>query len=218
MIPKPKLHLLCQIALVSLTILNSDFANGQAVHKAIVPIDPAELIKFMPATPAGWQLRQSTAKNFFVEWLCCQATREFQRVMPPTGQSTGTPAPPQVTIVKLIDTGYFRAFNGPFENFRPGTYGAFESLVINGMKARRSKLASNREVLQVSVRGRFVISVEVQNQPPTSDQGWLKIIDFARINAIPDVGSEQLPKPILITAIDELVPANNSTSKLFWGH
>ena len=171
----------------------------------------------MPTTPPGWELRQSTAKNFFVEWLCSQATREFRRVMPPTNQPGATPVVPQITVVTLVDTGYFPAFNGPFANFQVGKYGAFESLMIGAMQARRSKLAANREALQVSVRRRFIVSVEVQNQPSSNEETWLKAIDFPRITAIPDSGSGQLPKPIIITVIDELSPSKNSTSKLFWG-
>lgn len=206
-----------RVLFIPFTLICFALTAAEAPHNPLVPLAPADLIKFLPTTPTGWELKQSNAKNFFVEWLCSQATREFQRIPPPSVSGAATPAPPQVTVLKLIDTGYFPGFNGPFANFQVGKYGAFESLMINGMRARRSKLNANREVLQVSVRGRFIVSVEVQNQPPNSADGWLRLVDFQRISAITDTSGNQLPKPIVITSIDELTPSKNSTSKLFWG-
>ncbi len=214
--PKKELSRSPKILLIVFAILGSNQLNAESPHKPLIPLSPVELIKFLPVAPAGWELRQSTAKNFFVDWLCSQATREFQQIPPANSSVTGTPPPPRIITLKLIDTGYFPGFNGPFANFRVGKYGAFESLVVNGMQARRSKLAPNREALQVSVRGRFILSVEVQNQPPNSADSWLRVVDFQRISQIPDTGSNQLPKPIIINSIDELTPTKNSTSKLFW--
>lgn len=205
-----------EILIILSTLVIANHLSAEPPHKPVVPLEPAALIKLMPPTPAGWELRQSTAKNFFVEWLCGQATREYLRI-PPNTSTTDTAAPPQITTLKLIDTGYFPGFNGSFANFQVGKYGAFESLVITGMQARRSKLAANREALQVSVRGRFIVSVEVQNQPANSTDGWLRIVDFQNLARIPDTGSSDLPKPIIISSIDELKPSKNSTSKLFWG-
>ncbi|MGI8438131.1 MAG: hypothetical protein ACR2NX_14745 [Chthoniobacterales bacterium] len=201
------------IVLASLSLLMIGSADGQAPHKPIIPLEPDQLLKFLPVAPAGWQLKKSTAKTFFVEWICSQATREFERIPPPNAP----PAPAQSTTVTLVDTGYFPAFNGPFDGFRVGKYGAFESLMIGNMRARRSKMAADRESLQASVRGRFIVSVEVKNQPQTNEQAWLSTFNFPAINAIPDTGAETLPQPIKLKMIDELVPARNSTSTVYSG-
>ena len=199
--------------LTPLIFLMIGMAQGQAPHNPIIPLEPDQLLKLLPAAPAGWQLKTSTAKTFFVEWICSQATREFERIPPPNTP----PAPPQSVTVTLVDTGYFPAFNGPFDGFRVGKYGAFESLMIGNMRARRSKMAADRENLQASVRGRFIVSVEVKNQSQASEQTWLNTFDFTRINAIPDSGGEQLPRPIKVRVIDELSPTKNSTSTVYWG-
>src|SRR2546430_16630504 len=95
----------------------TSFSFGQS-HAPIVPSKPAELIKYLPEPPAGWKMTESTAKNFFLGWICSQATREFQH---PSPLQPGTPpGPPFVTRVRLMDTGYFASFNGDFENFRIG--------------------------------------------------------------------------------------------------
>ena len=199
--------------LITLYLWMIGTADGQAPHKPVIPLEPDQLLKLLPTAPAGWQLKKSTAKTFFVEWICSQASREFERIRPPNAP----PAPPQSTTVTLVDTGYFPAFNGPFDGFQVGKYGAFESLMIGNMRARRSKMAADRESLQASVRGRFIVSIEIKNQSQASEGAWLNTIDFARINAIPDSGGEQLPRPIKVKLIDELSPTKNSTSTVFWG-
>src|SRR2546423_1503196 len=105
-----------RVLLIPFTLICFALTVAEAQHNPLVPLAPADLIKFLPTTPTGWELKQSNAKNFFVEWLCSQATRDFQR-----------------------------------------------------------------------------------------------------ISAITDTSGNQLPKPIVITSIDELTPSKNSTSKLFWG-
>src|SRR4051794_35471096 len=94
------------------------FADAQqATHKPIVPLRPAELMKYLPAKPAEWTMTESTAKNFFVGWICAQATREFQHPAPAPPGAAQAP-PPYVTRVRVMDTGYYPSFNGDFDNFR----------------------------------------------------------------------------------------------------
>lgn len=190
--------------------------GAPAAQKPIVPLAPTELIKLLPPTPTGWNMTQSTAKNFFVEWICSQATREFQHPSPVNAKPGAKPPPPQITRVRLMDTGYFPSFNGDFENFRVGKYGAAETLVINGMPARRFLVGANHERLRLSVRGRFIVEIETENQPSNTAQSWLRVIDFQQVNRIPDASATILPKPIHITKIDEMNPKNNSISDLFW--
>jgi hypothetical protein len=189
---------------------------GQA-HKPIVPLPPSELLPLLPATPKGWELKQSVAKNMFVEWLCSNAMREFQGAPTTTSIPGATPSPPQIARIKILDTGYFPSFNGDFENFQVGNYGTNESLMINGMRARRIIIGPDHIRLKVSVRGRFIVEIEVQHQPPKSELSWLGLIDLRKLGALPDSGSEKLPKPIIISTVDELNPKKNATSELHWG-
>jgi hypothetical protein len=186
---------------------------GQAGHRPILPIAPAELLKLLPATPNEWKMTDSSAKSYFMSWLCGQATREFQH--PPV--ASAEPGPPLITRVRIMDTGYYPSFNGDFENFKVGKYSNAESLLISGMPARKITISPTRERLRVSVRGRFIVEVETENQPTNSGQQWLQLVDFRRVSAIPDSGATQLPKPIVVENVDELRPANNSSAQIHWG-
>ena len=190
---------------------------AQVPHKPIVPIPPGYLLSFLPAAPAQWTMAESSAKNFFIGWVCAQATREFQQPAPAKAQPGTTPSPPYITRVRLMDTGYFPSFNGDFENFRVGRYSNAESLLTFGMPSRRITISPTRERLRISVRGRFIVEIETDNQSPGSGKTWLPLIDFRKIAAIQDTGSGELPKPIPIQSVDELHPANNSSSQLHWG-
>jgi hypothetical protein len=191
--------------------------RAQSPHNPLRPLAPAELIKYLPAPPADWKMTESNAKSFFIGWVCAQATREFQHPSPATAQPGATPPLPLITRVRLMDTGYYPSFNGDFENFRVGKYSNAESLIISGMPARKITISPTRERLRVSVRGRLIVEVETDNQQPNAGQAWLQYFDFRRISSIPDSGAAQLPKPIVIETIDELRPANNSSSQLHWG-
>lgn len=188
----------------------------QVARKPIVPLRPPELIKYLPAAPPDWTMSESAAKNFFVGWICAQATREFQHPAAAV-RNAGEKALSYVTRIRLMDTGYFPSFNGDFDNFRVGKYSNAESVMISGMPARRITVSPARERLRISVRGRFIVEVETDNQPANAAQTWLRLIDFATIARIPDSAVSQLPKPITIETVDELHPANNNTSQLHWG-
>ena len=189
--------------------------SSTTARKPIMPLSPAELLPFLPSAPVGWQLKESKAKNYFLGWVCAQASREFDQ--PVKSRPGSAPLPPMITRVRVMDTGYYPSFNGDFENFRVGKYPGAESLVIGGMPARRITLSATKERLRVSVRGRFIVEVETENQPANTGQMWMKLFDFRRVGSIPDSGSTQLPKPITIQSLDELNPKNNSTSQLYWG-
>ena len=202
------------LVFVTASWIITSFSFGQS-HAPIVPSKPAELIKYLPGAPTGWKMAESTAKNFFLGWVCSQASREFQR---PAPTQPGVPVgPPFVTRVRLMDTGYFASFNGDFENFRVGKYSNAESLMVGGMPARKIRISPTRERLRVSVRGRFIVEIETDNQPANSGQAWLQLFDFRQVSSIPDASASQLPKPIIVETVDELHPSNNSSSQLYWG-
>lgn len=208
-----------RIFFVSLSIIFTvQSANAQSVaaHRPILPLTPSELIKFLPGTPTGWELKESRAKSFYNEWLVSQASREFSH--PADAQSLppgATPAPPQVTRVRLTDTGYTPALFADFEEFKPGKYGNTESLYVDSLPARRISL-SGGERLRVLVKARFVLEVEVHGQPPNASIAWLRQLNFARLNSVPDSGIEKLPNPVTAVTIDELNPKLNGSYQVSW--
>lgn len=209
-----------KVLFVALLVATAAVVHAQQpapARKPIVPLPPAELLKLLPSAPPEWTMTQSTAKNFFVSWLCAQATREFQRPAPQPPEPGAPIPPPLITRLRLIDTGYYPSFNGDFENFKVGRYSNAESLLIFGQPSRRIILSDTRERLRVSLRGRFIVEVETDNQRPDSGKPWLQYFDLRRIANLPDAGSAELPKPIQIQTIDEMRPGNNSSSQLHWG-
>lgn len=197
-----------------MTFGRTGLCQSAGSRKPLVPLAPTELLKMLPPPPTGWRLVKSTANNYFMGWLCAQATREYE---PTASNGSGkVEEKPAKTILRLMDTGYYPAFNGDFENFKVGKFGAAESLVVEGMPARRFTLGPAHQRIRLSLRGRFIVEIETTNQPPASLDSWLRLIDFKAIETLPDSGADALPVPIIITKVDELKPANNSSSKLYW--
>ena len=194
-------------------------ASTLSAHAPIIPLKPEELLPLLPAPPAGWKLQVSKANTSFMEWMLTQANREFTYTPPPsTATAAGSPAPPQITRFRLTDTGYFPGFSGVFADFHVGKYGNEESLMIESLPARRIKLSNGDERLVMFVKRRFLVQIEVQNQPVNAVLSWLKQIDLRRLAAVPDSGSTQLPRPIIVSRIDELEPKNNSSSQLYYAN
>jgi hypothetical protein len=188
-------------------------AQMAPARKPIVPLQPTELIKFLPSTPGGWELKESKAKSFYNEWLVSQASREFvQQQRPSPGAQ---PLPPQITHVRLTDTGYNPALFGDFDQFKPGKYGNTESLSFGPFPARRLTF-SGGERLRILIKARFIVEVETHNQAPNATMSWARIFDFSRVNSLPDSGVETLSNPVTVVSIDELNPKANSSYQVSW--
>lgn len=188
-----------------------------ARHKPIVPLEPAQVLKLLPATPKGWELKESKAKSFYNEWLVSQAARKYTQTIPPDPKAApgATPAPQPMTRVRVTDTGYNPALFGDFDEFRPGKYGNTESFFYNSLPARRMAL-NDGERLRILFKARFIVEVETHNQAPNAALGWAKIFDFGRLNSVPDSGAETLANPVTVMSIDELNPKANGSYQVSW--
>jgi hypothetical protein len=186
------------------------------VRKAIVPLEPVELIKFLPTTPKGWELKESKAKSFYNEWLVSQAGRQF--VALPSAKGDGVkpaPTPIPMTRVRVTDTGYNPALFGDFEQFQSGKFGNTESFSFNSFPARRMTFADG-ERLRILVKARFVVEIETHNQPANAGASWANTFDFSKLSSVPDNGIEKLSNPVTVRSIDELNPKTNSSYQVSW--
>lgn len=191
------------------------FAQSAPARKLMAPLEPADLLKLLPAAPAGWQMKDSKATSFYNEWLVSQATRRFEGPPPPAAAGSKASNPP-VTTIRLSDTGYSSFLYADFEDFKPGKYGENqESLYVASLPARHA-LIPNGERLRVLIRGRFIIEVEATYQKPEAAAGWVQLFDLRRLQSAPDTGVETLPNPVRVNSIDELNPRANSSYEISW--
>ncbi len=181
-------------------------------HKPIIPLQPVDLIKFLPAAPRGWELKESKAKSFYNEWLASQANREL--IQQSQSNPTGNPQK-SITRLRITDTGYNPALFGDFEQFKPGKYGNTESFAMGAFPARRMTF-SGGERLRILLKARFVVEVETHNQPPNACMLWIRQFNFSQLSALPDSGDEKLPNPVTVVSIDELNPKANGSYQVSW--
>lgn len=193
-------------------------SGNPAPHHLVVPLAPAELLSLLPKTPEKWQLKESVANNSFMDWVSSQAQREFNFTPPPAESSKpGDPPPPPLVLrVTLTDTGYYQGLIGDFAESRTSGGAGTENLMLAGCPARLVMLGQTGERLRVLVKGRYVLQIDVRNQPPNAAQSWLRIVDMARLTALTEDGEEKLPRPFPMTRIDELNPRNNSVTPATW--
>lgn len=204
-------------SLALLVRLNPLDAQIAPARKPIVPIAPIEILKLLPLTPNGWEMKESKAKSFYNEWLVSQASRQFVQPQPsnPTANPAAQTLPPQITQFRLTDTGYNPALFGDFDQFKPGKYGNTESLAFGSFPARRMTF-SGGERLRILIKARFVVEVETHNQAPNAAMLWARQFDFSRLNSIPDTGIEKLSNPVTVVSIDEMNPKANSSYQVSW--
>jgi hypothetical protein len=191
----------------------SALGQSQSPSKPILPMGPPELLRFLPAPPAGWEMKESRAKSFYNEWLVCQASRQFTLLSPAVPSQK--PAPPAITNVRLTDTGMYPILAADFEAFKPGKYGNMESLYLGSLPARKAILPDG-ERLRVLLKGRFIVEVETHHQQPNSSATWLRQFDFTRLESVPSSGIEKLPNPLRVMTIDELNPKLNTSYEVNW--
>jgi hypothetical protein len=191
---------------------STSYAQAPA-HKPITPLAPNELLKLLPGAPQQWKLTASNASNSFSDWLTSRATRTFT-FTPPSAPSAPSAAP-QITRTTITDTGYFPQATTQFTAFRPGKENDVEKSFINSLPAIKISRGAT-EILNVLIKGRFIVQIRTDNQKPNSSESWLKLFDIGRIAALPDSGDEKIPQPVTIITIDELDPKKNTSYPLIW--
>jgi len=195
-------------------------------QEPVLPLPPAEVIKFLPPAPPGWETVRSTADNFLSDWVATNAVREYKFTPPPKSAADPTAPlpPPQFIRIRITDSGYWPQFRRLFEGFTPGKSGDAERLLIDSHPA--IKVTSTRKVegkddeelarILLLVNNRFIVQLETTNAQPKDLEDWLKKIDFAKLARVPSEGVTEIPVPVMIVKIDELNPKKTRSYPLFW--
>ena len=180
----------------------------------VVPLTPAQLLPLMPVVPAGWKVTSSVATNQMGTWLATIGMKDAERTAPATpaapGQPPSLPVTMQVTFT-LIDTGFDPTFLNDFQGFKVGIFGKQENLIINSSPAVLLHDSATSETLSMWIHRRFVLKITTTQQPPNSTKAWAQQIDLIKLGAVPNTGSRELPRPIVISFVDELNPKANNT-------
>ena len=175
----------------------------------VLPIEPAELLKLMPATPANWKLTSSQATNQVSSWLLTTAQRQLEFTAPAPSADTGKAQPAMHTRLVLIDTGYDAAAAGVFADFKPGVRGRTERLLVGTFPAIRTRASDSREALQLYINRRFIFRVEVENQQKDAVMAWVRLLPIDRFNVPSGPTITSLPPTVSIRTVNELDKTKN---------
>lgn len=213
-----KIHFLLSLLLSSGVVL--------LAQEPILPLTPAEMIKFLPSAPPGWDVMKSTADNFLNDWVATNAVREYKFLPPPnpTAVTSAPPPLPQFVRIRITDSGFWPEFRRLFDGFEIGKSGDTEKLLIDSHPAiettskRRVEGKEEEKLARVLllVKIRFIVQVETTNTNQKELEEWLRKIDLAKLASVPSTGINEIPTPVLIVKIDELNPSRTRSYPLFW--
>lgn len=176
----------------------------------VLPIAPAELLRLLPAPPAGWKMTTSMATNQVSSWLITMAQRQFESSQPAAGGPQN--GQPSRTTILLVDTGFDASVAGAFADFRPTASVGLTKFVYLNCPAIRRQSSSSTDSIQLLIANRFLLTVEVENQQKDAVLGWIQRVPLDRYR-IPSGGVlSNLPPTVVIKTVDELNPTNNSES------
>ena len=198
-----------------LTVVPLLTVSAQTTPPPRTPVGAAELFACLPPAIREWQLTQSQAKSTFSEWLKTEATREFTGPPPPLTPGSTTVGPPPKTKITIIDTGFYPAFCGVFQDFQPGpAEGGIEKLMVSSLPATRSAAADGSVQLQAFVARRFIVRIRIDHQPGKKPDDWLSAVNLAGLNALATKGNAKLPDPLPMFVIDELNPKRSRSYQM----
>jgi hypothetical protein len=184
-------------------------AAEPASASRVMPVAPVDLLRLLPPSPPGWKIIQSVATQQRGNWLMTIAMRSY--VLTPETDSTKTDHKIMKTSIRLIDTGREPSFLTPFEGFRESGSNSEESMLYRKVPVK-VKSQSGRESVDALIDGRFLLRLDLINQPSGNWKIWMDAFplpQFASIPASPAVA--ELPSALQIQTVDELNPANNRT-------
>lgn len=179
-----------------------------------LPASPRDLLPALPATPQDWKLVASQGQNYYSEWLQTEVQRKYEQVLPPNAPASSTP---EKTHVRITDTAYWPAANRMFLNTEP----LDEKSGISRSEWRGMPLIEippadgNPLIVKLWFKKRYIMTLFLWGQKSKDAEKWLRLIDFALLEKIPDKGEKVLPQPMTIQCVDELHPEESRSFSLF---
>jgi len=216
---------------LGLLVLAGSLAGGnlsaQDSTKAMVPVRPSELLKSLPAAPAGWKVTHSVGEDLPDVWPKAKAVREYILEIPnPTGQGPAIPVEKIQLIV--VDTagqpGSLRRFAPPVpgEERPPG-----ERIQVGAMPAIRKPKEGQKERVDALALDRFLLVASVEPLSPPANaplvsppkmekpEDWIQKFNVEILRNAPKSEAKidvEKDHSMLVERIDELNPAQSSKS------
>jgi len=217
---------------------------AMALSHPILPLQPSDLLKGMPATPSEWTLNISIAgNNFSGGWMTAFAERDFkQNPPPPIAGVTPPPFVPATLKVFLTDTGsktdFSPIFRGPKDGSssadvtyfninsfparmikQPGaltTSTSTSGMAASGPSTTGTSTAYPPLVLTFLVKNRFLFEIHSTNLTTDQLKKYVASLDFSVLVSMPNSGATTITNPVILTRVDELHPQNTRSHQLFW--
>jgi len=177
---------------------------GSSKPVAMLPVNPRELLSFLPEGIEGWKMTRSTAENRYDEWLSSVAERRFERPRPDDPEGAVMKA-----SIRIEDTGGFRQALGMFQDFAPTTGEGFEKKFIQENPAIIINYGAEDFEIHLLAEKRYIVRISCEYQPRRFSKEWLDRVDFSGISRIPKTQPVPLPEEITMVKFDELNDKKN---------
>jgi hypothetical protein len=186
-----------------------------------LPMEPATLLKNLPATPKQWTMKSSFAiNNFAAGWVDSVAERDFtQDPPPPVPGVPPKPFIPATLRITVTDTGYKTNFSGAFQPQKGGgappnmtyfTLGQYPAFMT------KSDDTDKTITLTLLLKERFFVEIRSTNLADTDLKQYAQSIDFSGLLTAPDTGEAKPSDPVILKRVDELHPEATRASPVFW--
>lgn len=193
---------------------SSSLLHCQETATFLLPIRPAELLKFLPEPQTGWRLTASNAKHVVRNRPLSKASRELVRD-PSPGDPSPTEAKQSLARITLLDmagnTELAALFSG---EAAPGDKGG--RLTVNGMPGIRRPTPEESDHLEVLAYNRFIITVVLIGPDPAKAEDWLKRINLEGLRQAAAKETRYDPRKdleFLVDRVDELDPKRTRSAR-----
>lgn len=169
--------------------------------RGILPAHPNQLFPVLPDSVEGWTLTRSKGWLGEGNWIESSVIRDFEELV----DKAESERKPGKTRLMIQDTAKFQKGDlSLFSNFKPAKYPRCEYTFSGKNPAIILKPKSGKNSIQVLVRKRWIVTVQIENQPDDSLKKWLKLVALAKLAAIKDGPKISRPESLVSVSIDEL--------------
>lgn len=179
---------------------------------SLLPISPGDLLKCLPAAPAGWMLTASKGEHLLNFRPMSRAERTFTRPLPPDPASPagGQLETVKVSLIDVADTG------GLVETFEERRTSA-QKISIGSLPAFRMPGTGESDRVEMLLLDRFILTVTLQSPSGGKVDPWVEKFNGHLLRSLAgkrEFFSRKESYDFAAEKIDELNPKRSK--KVFW--